>query len=419
MTVRAVAVRALPSPGRTWRAILYLVARLPLPLAGALGVAVPTVVGGVRGLVTIGIPLLIAYLVAAVAASPLERSTLTMLGGPAIPDPHADPGERRGIAQLMARLREAATRREAVHALIAAALAPLDAAVLFLWATTSLALLLAPLLVTAGPIEVWVTIETSAQAWPAVLVGMVLLVLGAQVVVLLAELHAREARWLLAPQGRELERKVTELARSRLRLIDAFDIERRRIERDLHDGAQQQLVTLAMTLDLARIELEDGQPAEGARLVDEAHAQVTRTIGELRDLINGIHPPSLVDRGLPGAVAELADRTPLPVIERVNLPGRLPESVETAAYFVLSEALANAAKHSQATQVEIDVRLRGDDLSLTVHDDGVGGADADAGSGLAGLGDRIAAVGGRLTLSSPLGGPTVLQATIPCRGSTP
>jgi signal transduction histidine kinase len=212
---------------------------------------------------------------------------------------------------------------------------------------------------------------------------------------------------------------VIELTRSRVRLIDAFDVERRRIERDLHDGAQQQLVTLAMTLDLARIELEEGRPDEVARLVDEAHAQVTSTMGEVRDLINGIHPPVLADRGLPGAVSELVDRMTVPVIERVDLSRRLPESVETAAYFVVSEALANAAKHSRAKQIEVDAGLRGDVLALLVRDDGVGGANADAGSGLSGLGDRVAAVGGTLTLSSPLGGPTVLEAQIPCSRREP
>ena len=208
---------------------------------------------------------------------------------------------------------------------------------------------------------------------------------------------------------------MTELARSRLRLIDAFDVERRRIERDLHDGAQQELVALAMTLDLARIELEGTEHAEAARLVDHAHAQATSTMTRLRDLIHAIHPPVLAHRGLPGAVEELADRSALRVDAAIELPRRLPESIETAAYFVLAEALTNAGKHSGAEAVEVDVRLGDNTLLLQVRDQGVGGADAREGSGLAGLGDRIAAVGGRLTLSSPPGGPTVVRAEIPCR----
>ena len=221
-------------------------------------------------------------------------------------------------------------------------------------------------------------------------------------------------RELLGPRGEELREQVTELTRSRLRLIDAFDVERRRIERDLHDGAQQQLVALAMTLDLARIELEGTEHTEAARLVDHAHTQATSTMTRLRDLIHAIHPPVLADRGLPGAVEELADRSALRVNYTTELSRRLPESIETAAYFVLAEALTNAGKHSGADAVDVDVGLRNGTLVLSVRDEGVGGASADDGSGLAGLGDRIAAVDGRLTLSSPPGGPTIVRAEIPC-----
>ena len=291
----------------------------------------------------------------------------------------------------------------------------MDLLLLVFWLIGGLALLIAPALMSEGPVAVglW-TIDTTREAWLAVPAGLAVLIAGTYAVTGLAVAHAWLARELLGPRGEELKDQLTELTHSRLRLIDAFDVERRRIERDLHDGAQQQLVALALTLDLARIELEPTDHAEARRLVDEAHGQATRTIKELRDLIHAIHPPILADRGLPGAVAELADRAALPVTYAAELPERLPESVETAAYFVLSEAIANAVKHSGAPRIDVDLRVDDRTLHLAVTDDGHGGADAERGSGLAGLGDRVAAVGGRLTLTSPLGGPTIVRAEIPC-----
>jgi signal transduction histidine kinase len=356
----------------------------------------------------IAVPLLLAYVAAGVALAPAERRLVTLLRRPAVADPH---GERTAAE----RLRDAATAREAGHALLAAVLAPLDLVMLVGWGLGSMALVASPLLVGAGPVAagVW-TVDTAGEAWIALPVGLLLLVAGSYAIVALAEGHAWLARTLLGPRGDELRTQLTELTRSRLRLIDAFDVERRRIERDLHDGAQQQLVTLAMTLDLARIELEGTEHSEAARLVDQAHAQATSTMTQLRDLILAIHPPALAEHGLPGAVAALADRSAVPVTYAAQLDGRLPESVETAAYFVLAEALTNAVKHSQAPSVDVDVRLRERTLVLVVRDEGVGGADATRGTGLAGLGDRVAAFGGRVTLSSPLGGPTIVRAEIPC-----
>lgn len=377
---------------RPWRSVAYLVARLPLPALGAVVVLVPAL----NGAPLLAPVLLAAYLVAAVLAASFERRLVTLVRRPPVPGARAQP-------------------RTVAHALLSVVLAPLEVTLLLGWSAGSVALIAAPALLGEGPVAAgpW-TIDTTAEAWLSVPAGVALLVAGTYAVVGLAELHASLARELLGPRGDELRAQVTELTRSRLRLIDAFDVERRRIERDLHDGAQQELVALAMTLDLARIELEDSPHTEARRLVDHAHAQATSTMTKLRELIHEIHPPVLADRGLPGAVETLADRSALPVTYRADLPRRLPESIETAAYFVLAEALANAGKHSRAPAVDVDVRLRDGTLTLAVTDEGVGGAKAAAGSGLTGLGDRIAAVGGRLTLSSPPGGPTVVRAEIPC-----
>ncbi|MDA0181665.1 histidine kinase [Solirubrobacter phytolaccae] len=376
---------------RPWRAVAYLAARLPIPTLGALFVLAPILAGGWA--IALAVPATLAYLVAATLATPLERRLVTLLDKP--PIPAAKPN-----------------LRVVTHTATSAILAPFEVAFLTCWSIGSLALILSPALLGEGPVAAGlVTIDTTTEAWIAVPAGLALFIAGTYATVGLAEAHAFLARELLRPQPDELQQRVTELARSRVRLIDAFDVERRRIERDLHDGAQQQLVTLAMTLDLARIELE-GTNTEAERLVDQAHRQATSTMRELKDLIHGIHPPALADRGLPGAIEELADRSPLPIRHTTQLDQRLPESVETAAYFVLAEALANAAKHSEADAIDLDVQLADHTLILNVHDNGKGGAQP--AGGLAGLGDRVAAVGGRLTLHSPIGGPTTVRAEIPC-----
>jgi signal transduction histidine kinase len=225
--------------------------------------------------------------------------------------------------------------------------------------------------------------------------------------------RAALARWLLTAGGTaELAARVTELTTSRARLAAAFDAERRRIERDLHDGAQQRLVALSLTLGLARLDAPDGSPI--ADRLAKAQAEAGQVLESLRELINGIHPQVLTDRGLPDALADAADRSPIPVRTRLDLPGRLPESAESAAYFVVCEALANAAKHSGASGVTVTGGHDGSRLTVEIRDDGRGGAHAARGTGLTGLADRVAVVDGTLTLASPAGGPTLLRVEIPC-----
>ncbi len=231
---------------------------------------------------------------------------------------------------------------------------------------------------------------------------------------------AASARALLGPaRSEELAQRVESLARSRADVVAAADAERRRIERDLHDGAQQRLVSLAMNLGMAR-ERFAGAPEPVRRAIADAHDEAVLALTELREFIRGLHPAVLNDRGLDAALSGLAARAPLPVRLRVDVPRPASPSVEAVAYFIVSEALTNVAKHAQAARAEVTVTRDGDVLRVTVTDDGSGGAvpaegdDAGAGSGLRGLTQRAAAVDGTLTIDSPPGGPTVITAELPC-----
>jgi signal transduction histidine kinase len=215
-----------------------------------------------------------------------------------------------------------------------------------------------------------------------------------------------------ATRSHVLEAEVDHLSGSRDAAVAAAAAERRRIERALHDGAQVRLVHLAMDLDRAR-ERFDTDP-EGAReILDQAHADAKVALGELRDLARGVHPQVLVDRGLDAALSAVAARSPVPVEVTVELSDRPRSEVEEAAYFVVGEALANVARHSRARRARVTIRERGGDVVIEVVDDGVGGADAGQGTGLAGLADRLRALDGELVVVSPSGGPTTLRATLP------
>ena len=238
--------------------------------------------------------------------------------------------------------------------------------------------------------------------------------------------HADEAaaRALLGPsRSEELAERVETLARSRADIVKATDAERRRIERDLHDGAQQRLVSLAMNLGIARASLTDA-PEPARKAIADAHDEAVLALSELREFIRGLHPAVLNDRGLDAALSGLAARAPLPVRVTVDLPRPAGASVEAIAYFIVSESLANIAKHARATHAEVAVTRQGNRLRITVTDDGVGGAaipppadgpaGAWSGTGLRGLVQRATAVDGTLSIDSPPGGPTVITAELPC-----
>lgn len=227
-------------------------------------------------------------------------------------------------------------------------------------------------------------------------------------------------RAMLSPSRGTLERRVAEVSESRAEQVDHSAAELRRIERDLHDGAQARLVSLGMSLGLAE-ELMAKDPEAAAKLLSEARTVTTSALGDLRSVVRGIHPPVLADRGLAGAIQALALDMSLPVSVSVTivLPGRPPAPVESAVYFATSELLANIGKHASATRASIDVQHDGRALQVVVTDDGVGGASLAKGSGLAGVARRLAAFDGTMDLVSPVGGPTVVTLEVPCALSSP
>jgi len=233
----------------------------------------------------------------------------------------------------------------------------------------------------------------------------------------LTQTDERLARALLGPGRREqLAQRVESLARSRADLVAAADAERRRIERDLHDGAQQRLVSLAMNLGMARERFE-AEPEPVRQAIAAAHDEAVLALTELREFIRGLHPAVLNDRGLDAALSGLAARAPLPVRLRVDVPTPASPGVEAVAYFIVSEALTNVVKHAQATRVEVTVTRAGEVLRIAITDDGRGGAFPSApgeGTGLRGLEQRAAAVDGTLSIDSPPGGPTTITAELPC-----
>ncbi|WP_343983340.1 sensor histidine kinase [Kribbella koreensis] len=238
--------------------------------------------------------------------------------------------------------------------------------------------------------------------------GLVLIPVLLYLTALFGGAHAALARMLLCPEPSE---ELVEVGRSRTRLMNAFDAERLRIERDLHDIAQQRLVALTMQIGMARLDLPPSSPAAAA--MSSAHDQAKALMAELRDLIRGISPRTLRELGLRAAVEELAAASSLEV--RVDVASsRFPATVEWVAYAAISEALANAVKHSGATEATVTARREAALLLVEVRDGGGGGADPDRGSGLTGLADRAAAAGGRLLISSPAGGPTILRVELPC-----
>ncbi|WP_242909375.1 sensor histidine kinase [Actinomadura terrae] len=263
------------------------------------------------------------------------------------------------------------------------------------------------------PVDGWTVALTAAPAQAAVLVAVAWW--GGPP---LARLHARICLALLAPTPAEmlsdrLSARVETLTRTRADALDAHAAELRRIERDLHDGVQARLVAVAVRLGVARESLT-GAPADVATLVGDAHEGVEEAMTELRGVVRGVYPPILADRGLAGALAALAADSAVPTRLRVGRLDAVPAAVETVAYFAVTEALANIAKHARATRAEVRVERAGDRLSILVTDDGAGGAGEARGTGLAGIRRRVAALDGALHVTSPPGGPTALAVEVPC-----
>jgi signal transduction histidine kinase len=231
--------------------------------------------------------------------------------------------------------------------------------------------------------------------------------------------HSAIGRALLSPSEKSrLALRVEELTESRAETVDTQAAELRRIERDLHDGAQARLVALGMSLAMAEQQLE--RDPDGVRaLLSEARLASSDALAELRDLVRGIHPPVLADRGLTGAVQALALAAPMPVDVQIDVPDRLPAPLESAAYFAVAEVLTNVVKHAHAQHVWIRMVNAEEQLTVSVRDDGVGGANPGAGTGLRGIERRLSAFDGTLNLESPSGGPTEVVMVLPCVSSSP
>ena len=349
-----------------------------------------------------------------------ERTRFAALLGETLDDPAPRAEGRNWWHRFVWRFRSRSRWKEVGYALVHLPLSLVTTTTATtLWAGGAILLAL-PLLVghfASGSAQLWF-LEVDPGPGIAVLSLLGLLVLAVVApwaTTWLAELDRAVGRLLLGRSGRvELEVRVNELQTSRAAAVDNAESERRRIERDLHDGAQQRLIAVAMDLGVAR-EAMDTDPDRAQELVSEAHDEVKAALKELRDLVRGIHPVILEDRGLDAALSAVVARAGVPVELRVDVTPRPTPSVESAAYFIVSEALANVTRHAQATRASVEIVRRRDRLTIVVSDDGIGGASADgAGTGLRGLQERVAALDGWMQVVSPTGGPTTVLVEVPC-----
>jgi signal transduction histidine kinase len=412
-----------------WRSLAYVLttafvaaplAAVAWPLALPWLVAVTDVREGrfpeapVLVLMVVGAVLLTVFgPVTAMPVAALERRRLAILDDRPLPPGHraaaADP-----VAWLRVRFAEAATWREVLYALFLALVVPVGYGVLGIAALLVAGLVSSPLFSAIGP-AYWqlgpLEVTGVLQTVPIALLGVALL--GPLVYLIgLAAAGQRAVAHALLGDGPATE--LREVAKSRARLVDAFEAERRRIERDLHDGAQHRLTSLTLQLGMARVDVPADSPA--AEPLTRAHSQAKELMVVLRDLVHGIRPQILADLGLLPALRELAAQCPVPVtVSGPETVTRPPELVEATAYYAASEALGNVVKHAGATRAELRVDWSGDLLALQIRDDGRGGADPAGGTGLTGLADRVAAVGGRLLLAGPPGGGTLVRVELPCR----
>ncbi|MFI1186297.1 sensor histidine kinase [Streptomyces californicus] len=402
-----------------WRCALYFLTSAPLGAALLVCLLVLALAGSLLTVVLVGVPLLLMLVLTGLPVARLERRRLRLIDS-AVPltDAHQDPPRTGPAAWLRTRLQEQCTWRELGYALLFACLLwPLEAVIMGTVLGVGGGLISTPLVMAtvgggeeARVIKLWL-VHSYPAAFAVALAGLLLLALLAYPLGLLAVGRARLTRLLLDAPAEQDDVRVRELSRSRMRLVTAFEAERRRIERDLHDGAQQRLVALSMHLGLARLDARE-EPLAG--LLAQAHGEARAALVELRELIRGIHPRVLTDRGLAAAVEDVADRSPVPVNLDLDLPHRFHEAVESAVYFAVCEALANVAKHSRATRASVEARVDGGQLDVRVRDNGTGGADEADGTGLEGVADRLSVLGGRLLVSSPSGGPTVFRLLVPC-----
>ena len=402
---------------RTYGRIVYLLLALPLGVVEFTLLVTAISFGFGTAITLIGIPVLIGTVWAWRWLAELERGLFARLVGVEIPSPYRpDPVGARWWRRVAARLADPATWKDLAFLLLQFPLGIVS----FTVATTVLgvgfAALFAPAYFWALPDDSWFADIDLDMVWGAIALvplGAIVLLLGIPGLNALGRLYGWLATQLLGSSADPvLTAQVTELQDARSRIIAAADDERRRIERDLHDGAQQRLVALALNLRMAEQRAVDGDPTT-VELIQAAGEEANLALKELRDLARGIHPAILTNRGLPAALQDLATRATVPT-EVVAAPDeRLPGSVEAAAYFVVSECLANIAKHAEAEAATVAVSVEDGRLTVEVSDDGVGGAELDGGSGMQGLADRVGALSGSLAVTSPPGVGTRVTAVIP------
>ncbi|WP_405974460.1 sensor histidine kinase [Streptomyces sp. NBC_00988] len=419
------AAGALPWSAKAWRNTVFVVAGIPVHTAGLVVTVAPLELGlaATPLSVSLTVMLLMTLVFGAACAvlltvvtpllTRLQRSRLRALSAVDIAGVELRSGT--GWRARAGMIRSESLWRQVAYHVLAGPAASLGAlAALAAWAL-GCALTVLPLfawaLPASSPLNPGAHPTALATTW---LLGPVLLFMAPPLTRLVARTDIAAAQALLGPsRAGELQRRVDRLAVSRAALLDAADAERRRIERDLHDGVQQRLVSLAMRLGLARATLP-GLSSEAKELLANVHTEAKDALTELRDLVRGLHPAVLDEEGLDAALSGIAARAPFPVRLRVSAEGRAAPAIEAVAYFVVSESLANIAKHARATQAEIRLERDADRLRVTVIDDGVGGADPTGGTGLAGLANRVSSVDGTLSVSSPAGGGTRITVELPC-----
>ncbi len=402
----------------TWLAVIHLMTGALTGAVALAGVIVLTAIGVTTvWFFLAGLPVLVTMLWLCLQFGRFERARFALLLGVRLPTPAVDLSPGASLWRRLWRLvAERATRRQFGYAVLRFPLGVAEGFVVTAAWSGVLALLGLPLL-SWWLLHKWhasAPVPYLGEMIAGAVLGLLLLPVAARLTRGLASLDIAVARYLIGPGGStDQTERITELEQSRARVVDAAEAERRRIERDLHDGAQQRLVSLAMNLGRAKARFADDP--DGAReIIDQAHTEAKEALAELRTLVRGVHPPVLADRGLDAAISGLAALCPVPVTVRAGTGPRPPVSAEAIAYFVVAEALTNVAKHAHASRAEVSVTRHGDVLRVLIRDDGVGGADP-RGQGLAGLADRLAGVDGRLLVRSPDGGPTVIEAELPCR----
>ena len=416
-----------PFEGRTWRELGYVLLSLPISIV-MFTYAVTMVSLGAGLLVTfLGIPVFAAGLAGCRGLGAMERARARGLLGLEVGDP--EPLRMRGsgfMAWIGAVLKSGTSWRTLLYSVLHLPWALFSFVVAVNFWVYGWALLTYPLWFWVFPAYVGqdglqlygdethhIYLDNPFEIGVTALVGLLFTLATPWIVRALTTVDRVMVHGLLGPT--RLSARVVELESDRGVVVDTAAADLRRIERDLHDGAQARLVALAMDLGLAKEKLTE-DPAAAARMVDEAHGEVKTALQELRDLARGIHPAVLTDRGLDAALSSVASRCTVPVQVEVDLASRPAPAIEGIAYFTVSELLQNISKHSRATWAAVDVWRVEDRLLLQVVDNGVGGADVSAGSGLAGLAERLDAVDGILVVDSPGGGPTRVTAELPWRG---